>query len=178
MTDNIFFDLEFTGLHQKTTPISIGLVNQRSRFTFYAEFTDYDRDQVDGWIQSNVVDQLIGHPLEIGSTHIIGEYKAVAAKMKEWLSYYNDIVMIGDCLAYDWMLFCEMFGGALKLPSNISYIPIDISSILHARGIDPDVDRLSFAEVADVGNKHNALYDAYVTKWCYEKLQRLAHEPS
>ena len=41
----IFFDTEFTGLHQKTTLISIGLVSEDGR-EFYAELTDYDKSQV------------------------------------------------------------------------------------------------------------------------------------
>jgi hypothetical protein len=34
----IFFDTEFTGLHQGTTLISIGLISECGK-TFYAEFT-------------------------------------------------------------------------------------------------------------------------------------------
>lgn len=46
----IFFDTEFTGLHQNTTLISIGLIAENGQ-TFYAELTDYDKSQIDGWIQ-------------------------------------------------------------------------------------------------------------------------------
>ena len=49
----LFFDTEFTGLHQKTTLISIGIVSDDSK-TFYAEFTDYDKTQCDDWINENV----------------------------------------------------------------------------------------------------------------------------
>lgn len=42
----VFFDTEFTGLHQKTTLISIGLISEDGK-TFYAELTDYDQTQVD-----------------------------------------------------------------------------------------------------------------------------------
>ena len=53
----IFFDTEFTGLHQNTTLISIGLVSECGK-TFYAEFTDYDQKQVDEWIKNNVIANL------------------------------------------------------------------------------------------------------------------------
>ncbi len=56
----IFFDTEFTGLHQNTTLISIGCVAEDDR-QFYAEFTDYDRSQVDDWIKLNVIDKLTGN---------------------------------------------------------------------------------------------------------------------
>ena len=54
-TTKIFFDTEFTGLHQRTTLISIGLIADlglgKGTKSFYAELTDYDQSQVDEWIQ-------------------------------------------------------------------------------------------------------------------------------
>lgn len=41
----IFFDTEFTGLHQKTTLISIGFIAETGE-TFYAELTDYNKSQI------------------------------------------------------------------------------------------------------------------------------------
>lgn len=41
----VFFDTEFTGLHQKTTLISIACITEDGK-EFYAEFTDYDEAQV------------------------------------------------------------------------------------------------------------------------------------
>jgi hypothetical protein len=54
----IFFDTEFTGLHKNTTLISIGLISEDGK-TFYAEFTDYDKSQVDSWLQENVINNLV-----------------------------------------------------------------------------------------------------------------------
>ena len=42
----MFFDTEFTGLHQNTTLVSIGLVSDEGE-RFYAELTDYDDTQCD-----------------------------------------------------------------------------------------------------------------------------------
>ena len=53
----IFFDTEFTGLHQNTTLISIGLVSERGK-TFYAELTDYDQTQLNDWLKDNVIANL------------------------------------------------------------------------------------------------------------------------
>ena len=53
----VFFDCEFTGLHQNTTLISIGLIAETGQ-TFYAELTDYDKSQIDEWLQTNVIDNL------------------------------------------------------------------------------------------------------------------------
>lgn len=53
----IFFDTEFTGLHKNTTLVSIGFVADGGQ-SFYAEFTDYDKSQVDEWIKKNVIEKL------------------------------------------------------------------------------------------------------------------------
>ena len=53
-TTKIFFDCEFTGLHQKTELISIALISECEK-TFYAEFTDFDINQIDEWLQENVI---------------------------------------------------------------------------------------------------------------------------
>ena len=55
-TMRLFFDMEFTGLHKNTTPISIGIVSEGGK-TFYAEFTDYDESQCDDWIKENVTSE-------------------------------------------------------------------------------------------------------------------------
>lgn len=55
---NIYFDMEFTGLHQNTTPISIGLISECGKYSFYAEFTDFNQSQCDDWINKNVIDNL------------------------------------------------------------------------------------------------------------------------
>ena len=53
----LFFDMEFTGLHKETTPISLGIVSEDGK-TFYAEFTDYDESQCNDWIKENVIHNL------------------------------------------------------------------------------------------------------------------------
>jgi hypothetical protein len=45
-------------VHQNTTLISIGLIADTGD-TFYAELTDYDPDQIDDWLQENVLNNLV-----------------------------------------------------------------------------------------------------------------------
>ena len=72
----IFFDTEFTGLHKNTTLISIGLVDENGR-SFYAEFTAYNKSQVDDWIQENVINNLMSNNFDIkgepNTTSIFGD---------------------------------------------------------------------------------------------------------
>ena len=53
----LFYDFEMTGLHKNTTPISIGIVSEDGK-KFYAEFVDFDFNQVNDWITKNVLDNL------------------------------------------------------------------------------------------------------------------------
>jgi len=160
----IFFDTEFTGLHQDTTLMSIGLVDEDGR-TFYAELGDYDGNQVDDWIKDNVVANFTGEGRRMKP--------ALAHDLREWLSVYDRAEMWSDCLAYDWVLFNDIWGHAFDIPKNVYYIPFDICTLMKIKGIDPDISREDYA-YADMPspdtNKHNALHDAWTIKRCYEKL--------
>ena len=189
----IFFDTEFTGLHKNTTLISIGLVTEDGR-TFYAEFTDYDKSQVDDWIQERVISKLIFNPSErndlrpgggamigaMNSGNYNGTTDFIKKNLSYWLSQFEAVEMWSDHLAYDWVLFCNIFGTAFDIPKNVYYIPFDLSTLLKVYGYDPDINREEFAEVQPKtfgiesnDRKHNALWDAMVIKECYNKLQSI-----
>lgn len=163
----IFFDTEFTGLHQDTTLMSIGLVDENGR-TFYRELDDYDIDQVDQWINDNVVANFT----ETTKMTLYGLKK----ELSEWLSSYDTVEMWSDCLAYDWVLFNNIFGGAFDIPINVYYIPFDICTMMKLKGVDPDISREDYAykdmPTPDTA-KHNALHDAWTIKRCYERLEQL-----
>lgn len=177
----VFFDTEFTGLHQKTTLISLGMVSECGK-SFYAEFTDYDRSQVDEWLMDNVIKNLVDLDMEIlvsednNGWYVRGDTETVKKNLEIWLAQFDKIEMWSDCLSYDWVLFCQIFGHAFKIPSNIYYIPFDICTLFKLKGIDPDISREDFSEppaltgINTPTRKHNALYDAKVIELCYQKL--------
>ena len=155
----IYFDTEFTGLHKETTLMSIGLVDENGR-TYYAELSDYNRSQVDGWIEDNVVSNF--------DNQLVRTKPTLKLDLQEWLSVYDSVEMWSDCLAYDWVLFNDIFGGAFDIPANVYYIPFDICTMFKLKGIDPDISREEYSGID--GSKHNALHDAKAIKACYEKL--------
>lgn len=192
----VFLDTEFTGLHQNTTLISIGIISEDGR-TFYAEFNDYDDSQVDEWLLNNVINHLeFKAPNEGEQEHwtqsrvspdislhtawnleLRDNRKEVASNLREWLTQFEAVEVWSDCLAYDWVLFNQLFGGAFEIPKNVYYIPFDICTLFKAAGADPDVSREEYARggsywfTADQIKKHNALWDAKVIKACYERLK-------
>jgi len=161
----VFFDTEFTGLHQGTSLISIGMVAEDGR-ELYIELSDYKQDQVNDWIQENVIANL--------TESTVSDTKNTARQIKDFLSQYDQVEMWSDCLAYDWVLFNELFGGAFEIPKNVYYIPFDICTLMKVKGVDPDVNREEFSDkLWGDARKHNALHDARVIKTCYEKLMDL-----
>ncbi len=173
----VFFDTEFTGLHQHTTLISIGCVSENGR-EFYAELTDYDHSQLDDWLRENVIANCIyksgknwayAEGAHMGRQ---GDTEYIATELAEWLcSFGTKVQMWSDTLAYDWVLFNQLWGHAFKIPKCVYYIPFDLATLLLLKGIDPDIAREKFSGLNDDGLKHNALWDAKVIKACYEKLQ-------
>lgn len=167
----VFMDAEFTGLHQNTTLISIGMVAEDGKM-FYAEFTDYDEWQVDDWIRKNVIGHLwhVAPPVS-DVLFVVGDRAEVAVQLRDWLAQWDAVEMWSDCLAYDWVLFCELFTGALGIPSNVYYIPFDLATLMKIEGVDPDVSREEFGGMTH-GPQHHALADAFAIRACYDKLMK------
>jgi hypothetical protein len=172
----IFFDTEFTGLHQNTTLISIGLISGCGK-TFYAEFNDYDFKQVDDWLKENVINNLQYNGIfqKLDETKNSISYKSTTENIKEklttWLEQFGEVEIWSDCLSYDWVLFNQIFGHAFNIPKNVYYIPFDICTLFYAKGIDADINREEFSEMTEGSQKHNALWDAKIIRQCFVKLQ-------
>ncbi len=174
----IFFDTEFTGLRQNTTLISIGLISEDAQ-TFYAELTDYKDDHVDEWIKEHVISNLrfvnvyISVPLiDYDHYDMKGDKMQVATMLTQWLGQFDTVELWSDTLAYDWVLFCNLFGGAMSIPKNVYYIPFDIATLMKMKGVDPDISREEFGDYIVEANspKHNALHDAKMIRRCYNRL--------
>ena len=176
---NVYFDTEFTGLQKDTTLISIGCIDENER-TFYAELTDYDKKQVNDWIQENVIDNLtLGKKpdikIENDNYEIVGNKKAVAKALKEWLEEYDEVQLISDVCHYDMVLFIDLFGSAFDIPENVNAACHDINQdIAKYLGISEkeafDYTREDLVDRGISGDKHNSLYDAKVIKSIYSKV--------
>lgn len=182
----VFFDLEFTSLHQRAEPISLGMVTDSGPQTLYCEFTDYDPGLVNAWVDENVLPKLRLSKMGAhfgaiaGSLEYRGNRRMVATPLAHWLiDLWREtgggpaLEMWGDVLAYDWVLFCELLGGSQNLPPHVHYIPFDIATLFKLKGIDPDTDRAAFVG-ADPTFQHDSLQDAALTGLCYAALMETA----
>jgi oligoribonuclease (3'-5' exoribonuclease) len=182
-TTLIFIDFEFTGLHIKTTPVSIGLVTDCGR-KFYAEFNDYDKTQCDEWINENVINNLLFnnhiHYLENNEEekiiNIKNDKKTISESLNFWLKQFKNIEFWGDSVSYDWLLFIDLIGMGKtmrKLPNNFeSYHAYDISTVLKIKYHKPKENRHKILGIENI-NQHNALYDAEITMKLYEKFVKI-----
>jgi hypothetical protein len=180
----LFLDLEFTGLHKLTTPISIGLVAEDGK-EFYAEFTDFDEAQIDDFLSQHILTKRIltdyvfeeHYDPDANTVLVKGDMDLVKQTLTAWLENYKEdgVEIWGDVLAYDWVLFVSIFGNAFDVPSFVHYIPMDLATALKTFGEDPDVDRELYAYGEEKAKEneadaHNALHDARTQLAVYKKL--------
>lgn len=151
---------------------------------FYAEFTDFEPAKLSEWVKENVIAhfslQKSNHS-DAANIEIKGDEGKIVSAIKIWLGQFKEegedvpIQFWGDSPAWDWILFCELFGGSFKRPANIHYMCMDLATVFQMKGYDPDFERKKFLleNGEDVpGPQHNALYDTLVTKKCYEILNQ------
>jgi len=182
----LFFDTEFTGLHKNTTLISIGIVAENGK-TFYAEFNDYDKRQVDDWIKNNVIENLLfRREIELGTVIVstiysdaftmVGNKYLVKICLTKWLEQFNEpLQLVSDVCHYDMILLIDIFGDVFSLPENLSPVCHDINQdIANFLGISDkeafDISREEFCNSQIKEQKHNALYDAKIIKACYNVI--------
>lgn len=179
----IFFDCEFTGLHQNTTLISIGMISEDGR-KFYAEASDYDRSQVDDWINENVLAYRWYHTnrfeQDVPYYYVYGNKVSIAHELKKYLNQFDKVELVSDCAHYDMMLFINLFGTAFDIPENVCPTCYDINQdIAKFHNVDGytafDISRediLLNNGIEIEGAKHNALYDAEVIRALYNILNK------
>ena len=183
MDMKIFFDTEFTGLHKNTTLISIGLVAENGD-KIYAELNDYDKSQIDEWLQKNVIDNLMydGRPeWDTPDWYHYGDSKFIRERILAWLYKFGQIEWVSDVCHYDFVLLIDLlYGHALNMPygehnASCHDINQDIAKHFGISEISAfDMSREQLLKNANIeikGSKHNALYDAEVIKAIYGTIQ-------
>lgn len=184
----VFFDMEFTSLHQRAEPISLGMVTDSNAMTLYCEFTDYDAALMNDWVAQHVLPKLRLHRLGMhkgaieGSLEYKGTRRLVVPVIVRWLlDLWREtrgglpLEMWGDVLAYDWVFFCELLGGSQNLPFHVGYIPFDLATLFKLKGLDPDSNRADFVGV-DPTTQHDALQDAALAALCYAALMETSDD--
>jgi biopolymer transport protein ExbB/TolQ len=181
----LFLDCEFTGLVKDAELISLCLYRDDGCY-FYAEFNEYSEADITPWLQENVLAKLFfsdkSNVKDVNDAiiKIKGDKAAITDELKKWLAQFEQIEIWGDVPAYDWVLFCDLFGGSVHLPKNIFYIQFDLATLAKIKGIDPDLKRFDLAKTeltgSEIGGQHNSLTDAKVLKITYNKINEIKKE--
>lgn len=149
----VWFDTEFIDLGNTVLLLSIGMVRQDG-LTYYAEPAETDRSLACEWVQKNVIPHLHG-PVK-PSAVMVNEIIQFCDMHPQFWGYYAD---------YDWMLFCALFGGMLKLPPTWPNLCLDIQQ---------ERIRLGVKELPkQESTEHHALNDALWTRQAHDYLASL-----
>lgn len=149
----VFFDTEFSGLIVNARLISIGLVSEDGKRTFYAELSDtWDAEACDPFVLEAVVPRLEGGDCRMTMTEL-------GQRLEDWLQGFDQpIRMATDSLAWDWAWFHEIFHAAGTWPKNVDGKPLLLS-------MNYLIDFDAFAETVEAAfakglRRHHALDDA------------------
>ncbi len=120
----LYLDTEFTELSQAASLLSLALVDEQNR-SLYLEIKDSPIPQ-DEWLKDNVIRHLKWRNSNQDSfIHLNDPYAEAYIPLSEcgnvitrWLAKYNEVEVWADCAVWDWLLFCELFGGAFHIPKS------------------------------------------------------------
>ena len=147
---NVFFDTEFTGLHQDTDLISVGCFEPLSNKMFYGILNDYDKSKVDKFVEENVLKPINDEITKCGIniedftiyksslTMCRGNTESIAEKLRTWLKDLSDefereIQFVSDVCHYDFVLLIDLLSTDMIMKKNKSVfkIPSFISPYCH-----------------------------------------------
>ena len=173
-----FLDTEFIESSERKTIdlISIGIVAEDGR-KYYAISEEFDESLASEWVKDNVLSKLPSHPQSFNpveaSPRQVSESKAwksratIKQEILEFVVAGNGPIQFWAAwAAYDWVVFCWIFGDMIDLPEGYPYYCNDIIQWLNLLGLPreflpPDSD-----------NAHNALADAQWVKESYYSLKK------
>lgn len=168
-----FLDTEFIERPCTIELISIGIVSDDGK-TFYAESNEFDPEDANPWVQKHVFPHLKYDPFDekirFGfsmwedefSIEMMGSKREIAEQVLNYIGK-NKPEFWGYYSAYDWVVFCWLFGPMIALPPGWPMLCKDLKQMADER---PEKPR--FEET--IKNEHNALADARWNKRFYNYL--------
>jgi hypothetical protein len=151
--NNLFLDTEFWAIGHQIHPISIGLCDIEGR-TFYREFhftlpEDADDDSA-GFLRQHVLPKL-GKDV-LGWTNF-----NVCRHLKEWIDERSPCRIWAWFGAYDWVVFCQIFGGMRHIPEGVQHRYWELANLHPTRAEKPKKSKQA----------HHALVDAQWNRQLY-----------
>lgn len=159
MTKKYYLGTEFAEERGSIKLISIGIKCEDGR-TFYAENSSFDIRDANDWVQKNAYPSLkwfgkdfthySSFPLDTNHVEVYGSPIDIRDAIKEFIT--ETPVFYAYYGAYDWVVFCWIFGAMIDLPDGYPMFAHDLKPMLD--------DCEGLKKPADPINEHNALIDA------------------
>lgn len=172
-----FLDTEFieSGKHYTVDLISIGIISEDGR-KYYAISHEFDPKKASDWVKQNVLGKLPPKPGTFNpaeaSIRELSESKAWKSReqiKQELLEFITPdekgIEFWAGWAAYDWVVFCWIFGCMIDLPEGYPYYCNDVIQWLNQLGLTREF------LPPEPKNAHNALDDAQWVRESYYLLK-------
>ena len=173
-----YLDTEFIEDGKTIDLISIGIIDQNGR-TYYAVNRECDFAKANPWVRENVL-----HPMGIydsfdiranpGSPEISPRlretilasrfHETIASEILRFIGSDDEIEFWADYCAYDWVVFCQLYGTMMDLPKRFPMYCNDLQQALTTSVAD---------KLPPHTDQHHALKDAIWCKNAHEAVLKL-----
>lgn len=161
-----YLDTEFDETPDHTVLLSLALRAEDGR-ELYLVSSDFNPDVCNPWVKENVLPHLCAL-----SPGYVGPKNTFAPRIERFLAGDSSHEFWGYYSAYDWFLFCRLWGGMLLMPSCLPKVCYDLKQLA-----DTLLPGVNFKEDNPPEHpKHNALADArwnnQLYRWVMMKATR------
>ena len=183
-----FFDTEFIEKPNTINLISIGIVSEEGD-SYYAVCSDFNAETAwnNGWIRENVLKTIFKDFLKIEASNDVtstdGKFTLANFQVlksiyslttstikKEILAFIEpNPTFYAYYSAYDWVVFCWIFGRMIDLPEGYPMYCYDLKTMMDREGLDTAWKNKM---VPEGDNEHNALADAWWNLDLYEAITK------
>lgn len=150
-----YLDTEFDETAERLFLISLALRAEDGR-ELYLISTSFSRELCNPWIKANVLPRLVTDSTTSAIALPIEEFKI---KIEEFVGLDPDSEFWGWVSAYDWVLFCRLWGRMMDIPSSYPYVCNDLRALTQIILQSEDLHKMA-DEVPKGADAHNALVDA------------------
>lgn len=160
----IFYDTEFTTLQadQDAYLISAGFVTEDGEHEFYAEISDFPREQCSGFVRATVLPLLYAPGAKRYSE------KMFALLLVEWLSGFGESVELFSDSPTDWYILCDVLRDAKSdLPFPLRGVVAAASGVSAA-----EAEYRFWQQPENKGKRHHAMFDARCLREARLALER------
>ncbi len=150
-----YLDTEFDETENALTLLSLALRGEDGR-ELYLVSTDFSAELCNPWVKANVLPHLHDVPKDWLPPKYVMPRVSFAEQIELFLCHEGNPEFWGYYCAYDWFLFCRLWGGLLRLPGRFPKVCYDLK-----QAADMLIPGIRYKDACPPPvTQHNALADA------------------